>query len=407
MRSTTSFMALTVARRDRCTRLLWAVAALALVGTARCQRIAHRRSRCGQWRQPYAALHARILAGKAPPRYLFHLCDEGLADCAVGAASALYLAVATDRAFFTGKFSFHHFFNDTHSGHLEAAFARSAIDWRIPSDLIDEQFPNAEDVTLLGFNQPRITDAKIASIYSQAAGPASSVVMFSNAGITHRMLNVSNVRQQMNRLGITTGNAFGCAFEFLFRPHPLSQDRFADEVAIFSKPRALPVIAVQVRTGDVAFDTAPAQTGDASPATRFAGIVSCVRDIKQHARAGQAAIYIISDSVAVRQSLARLFPDDVVVANTNVPLQHSGPFQKNAPITDEGLRTAATEFWLFGEANYHVAFRWSGYGRAAAARVAARNRMHLYALNDFRTPTTCGPGREVDVAALGAMRPGI
>ena len=388
------------------TRILCAAVALTLLGAAICQQLNHRRPRCGQWRQPYAALHARILAGAAPPRYLFHLCDEGLADCAVGAASALYLAVATGRALFTGKFSYHHFFNDSHSGHLEAAYGRPTIDWRVPSELIDEQFPDAEHVMLLGFNQPRITAAKIASIYSQAAGPATSVVMFSNAGITHRMLNVSSVRQHLTNLGVTPGNAFGCAFEFLFRPHPLSEDLFADEVAIFSKPRKLPVIAVHVRTGDAAFDTAP-QVGDPDPAALFAGILSCVRDIKQHARAAQAAIYIISDSAAVRQSLARQFPDDVVVANTNVPLQHSGPFQKNAPITFKGLRTAATEFWLFGEADYHVAFRWSGYGRAAAARVAAQNRMHLYALNDYSAPSTCKPEREVDVAALGAMRPGI
>jgi hypothetical protein len=402
-------MALTVARRDRTTRstrLLWAVAALALVGTGRCQRPAHRRSRCGQWRQPYAALHARILAGTAPPRYLFHLCDEGLADCAVGAASALYLAVATDRALFTGKFSYHHFYNDSYSGHLEAAFTRPAIDWRVPSDLIAHQLPNAEHVTLLGVTQPVISDTKIASIYSQAAGPASSVVVFSNAGITHRMLNVSAVRQHLTDLGVTQDNAFGCAFEFLFRPHPLPEDRYADEAAIFSKPRKLPVIAVHVRTGDVAFDTAP-RTGDMEPATRFAGILSCVRDIKQHARAAQAAIYIISDSVAARQSLARLFPDDVVVANTNVPLQHSGPYQKSAPVTEDGLRTAATEFWLFGEADYHIAYRTSGYGRAAAGRVAARKRMHLYVLDDYSTPTTCAPGREVGMATVGAMMPGI
>ena len=409
-------------------RLLLLLFCSALVGSTRTHRSVHKRSpRCGRWQHDYSALHQQIVAGASPPRYLFHLCDEGLADCSVGAVSALYLAVMTNRAFFTGKFTYHFFFNESHSGHLDAALSRPAggIDWRVPSDLIDEHFPNSEHIMLLGLNQPRVTNSKLRAMYAQASSVTDSVVMFSNAGITHRMFDVAEVRTKMSDLGVTRANAFGCGLDYLFEPHPIEAPLFRDEMRIFGEPRELPVIAVQVRTGDVAFrstlasrDAPPGADHAAAPergaehdgksaANQFAGVVSCVQDIKRHLHAPRAAVYIISDSVAVRRSLARLFAGDTVVANTDLSVQHSGPHQRSAPITQEGLRAAATEFWLFGEADYHVAFRWSGYGRAAAARVAAHKPMHLYLLDDYSTLASCSPDREVGVAAVGAMRPGI
>jgi hypothetical protein len=53
-----------------------------------------RHLQCGNgWQREYAAMHAAMLRGELPPRYMVVQGTNGLADSLVGAISMLYVAV--------------------------------------------------------------------------------------------------------------------------------------------------------------------------------------------------------------------------------------------------------------------------------------------------------------------------
>lgn len=370
------------------------------------------RHACGNWHSRYARLHARIRQEKRG-RYMFHQCDEGQADCFAGMVSALYLAIISKRAFFTGKYSYQYFFEGRSSGHLSAAFEQPFIDWDIPPDLFRKRFHESAHVMLQGMHASELSRRKIRKVYDMAMGKEEdAITIFSNAGILHHLFEIPGFRMRMEeRLGVSFEDAFGCALDFLFWPK--NDFKYAlenEEILRSTVSKGNPVIGMHLRSGDAVFKTGRGLAKDFEEVRKmFRGAVNCVEDLQKHVvlqHGVQAILLILSDDMFVRRAMAQIFPDYVVVYNDVVKPEHTGPFQSSG-ISAQGLQTAAIEFWMFGATDYQITSKSSGFGRAAAARTLPSKPMHMFVLEDYAKLQSCGPADEVSFQDLARLLPGL
>lgn len=332
------------------------------------------------WTTSYASYHADVLAGHLPPRYLVHTCDSGFADCAVGAVTALYLAVLSRRALVIGRQSMRHFFKPNEpSAHLNAVFDQPSINWTLDSSrwktaLVSKTF------SMAGLE---LQSQKVRSFLDEGACDDKSSEVFhlySNAGLIHQLVHHPNFAPKLDAMGLTIENALGCGLDFLYSPKDAVAARMKsqmDELHVSAETPRRPLLAVHLRTGDAAVF----RGRDHSPLHQdISGVVECIETVREHIRAqvtarlhsfytwenqveNEPAIYIISDNLYVRGALKHRFPDATIKIDAKP--EHS--FRQANGITVAGLELAAGEFWMFRMADYHIITVRSGFGRAAAA----------------------------------------
>jgi hypothetical protein len=367
---------------------------------------------CGSWHQRYTKLHQREVLKGGAGRYLYHVCDEGQADCLVGAVSAFYIALLSKRAFFTGKFSFQ-YHGGVRSGALDDAFEIQAggLDWRIPDALYHEHVVNGEHALLIGESIDHATDNQIRRIVARSLGPDQSMVLLSNAGVIHRLFNIKAVRNAMQRLGVVEDHAFGCALDYMFQPRPDIMNEFLEELFVLRDPERPPVIGLHLRSGDNVF-TNKSYAGDGVDIVRrkFSSAFDCVRQVSTYLEASgrvRPIIYVLSDDVDVRAAVPKILTDKSVLVNTNIVPQHTGPYQMATTVSSKGLQAAAIEFWLFGEADVQITYSLSGYGRASAARSIPFKPMRVHVIKNYTMLQSCLPRDEVTFEAISKMKPGI
>lgn len=371
----------------------------------------HPKGVCGDWYHKYAKLHAHIRQ-EGRGRYMFHQCDEGLADCFAGMVSAFYLSVLSGRAFFTGKYSYQYFFEGRTSGHLSAAFEQPFIDWDLPFASFRERFHDGAHFMLQGMHAGQISTRKISSIYDTVMGEDEAVTIFSNAGILHRLFEIPGFRKEMEGdLEVSLKNAFGCALNFLFWPKNEFHYTLKNEEALrrtISEGR--PVIGMHLRSGDAVFRTGTGVVNDVFGVNyTFHGAIACAEEIQKRVivRHGiPAVLLVLSDDMLVRRSMTVIFPNYVVAYNDVLKPEHTGPFQGSG-ITVKGLQTAAAEFWMFGVSDFQITSKYSGFGRAAAMRTLPSKPMNMYVIEDYTKPQPCGPTDQVSFLDVARMLPGI
>lgn len=84
-----------------------------------------------------------------------------------------------------------------------------------------------------------------------------------------------------------------------------------------------------------------------------------------------------------------------VITALNVTLDHSAKERSvcrrgDCTVDTNSFMTAAAEWWLLGEADYHVITKNSGYGRSAGFR--SLNRDRIYSIHSGRQSKSCGSG---------------
>jgi hypothetical protein len=370
------------------------------------------RNACGHWRRGYSRMHARILR-KERGRLMIHQCDEGQADCFAGMVTAFYLSVLSKRAFLTGKYSYQYFFDGQgSSSHLAAAFEQPSINWNVSYDMLHRRFSNGAHILLQGVHANQISSRKIRQIYDTAMGEEDTVTMFSNAGILHHLFKIPDFRIRMEELiGLSLEKAFGCALDFLFFPRTDAVHIFENE----AMPRGMrfgeaPVIGMHLRAGDTVFKTGKGTLDKVDGVkAMFAGAIMCAREIQEQVMKDHgmpASIFVISDDTFVRRSMRSIFPEYDVIFDEEVRPEHTGPFQGNG-VSAQGLQTAAIEFWFFGMADYHITSKFSGFGRAAAARTLPSKPLHVFVLEDYAKPQPCRPSDQISFENLAKLLPGI
>jgi len=358
------------------------------------------------WATSYTSVHADIIAGRLPPRYLVHTCSSGFADCVVGAVTALYLAVLSRRALVIGRQSPHHFFRPNEpSAHLHAVFDQPNINWTIDSsrwqsDILTKSF------TVAGLE---IQSEKVRLFLDEGACDDNSTEvchLHSNAGLIHQLVRHPNYAKKLDAMGLTIGNALGCGLDFLYSPKATVLQRMKsemDELIFSGKTACHPLLAVHLRTGDAAVF----RGREFSPLHRdISGVVKCIDMVRKHIRiqvaerahtsdacksqiTNEPAVYIISDNLNVRRALKHRFPNATIKVDAKP--EHS--YRQANGITLAGLELAAGEFWMFRTADFHIVTKRSGFGRAAAVAGPPHHPSwlrinyvkHLYSATDRRT----------------------
>jgi hypothetical protein len=314
---------------------------------------------CGHWQHKYSSLHKDILAGRLPARFAVHVSPRsGFSDRLVGMVSVFFYALLTERAiiFWRGP--------DDGLPQVGLAFEGPHINWTASEPYKDWLGPIPEGL----FSHP------------DSAGPSwrhwdmlagSGLAMYDRGDLLELGREVRTVLQTMHRgksvalfsnphtaarlygMGLRPETAFGCALNYLFRPHAGIQRMFKRELAVLTDPSVF-TIGLQIRCGSRAACgnnstwVAPClgsaaspdlgacclrRTGDSSvlepsrdrvDAGRLHCFVHCAEQVEQHWVVGNASVawYVVSDSVHVRRRVEALHGAKVVT-RTDLVLEHT------------------------------------------------------------------------------------
>lgn len=185
---------------------------------------AARQAYCGVGWDQYAALHARILRGEAPQRYIVLVCKVscgGLGNRMYGVAGLFYIALATDAALLIDIPSWN------------AAFAPQAVDWSASVP------PNVPSIRLNWLDKALSNRffADVAKYFER--GPVALYIQ-SNLGLTTTLWDIPMLAKYgINELVRTP---LGCALNYILALQP----------AVLDLPCCRNT-SVHVRIGDVSF----------------------------------------------------------------------------------------------------------------------------------------------------------
>lgn len=209
----------------------------------------------------------------------------------------------------------------------------------------------------------------------------------------------------------TIKNAFSCLFDFLFIP----------KVELFS---SFDSVINQMRTSHVLLDNENAnirvvligiqiRVGDYKSFSNKEGLIDidnynaffdCATSIEENILSNRLSLpnmdvksklvvkwFLLSDSAKVRIAALKKFGEDKLISPVmNIAIEHS----RSSNRTDNGYKTALAEYWLFGECDYFVITKKSGFGRQPAFRsLPEENSIYTIDLEvapGIAAPAKCG-----------------
>lgn len=361
---------------------------------------------CGtNWQGEYANVHKNALL---KPRRVVAIPNlSGFADRIVGLVTVCVLGIVTNRAFQVGR--------RPELPNFEKVFTGPFINWTRAEDpewLIE---PLKYKASVRNYNQTvldskqyfgvnTIDDIKLQdkllrqdiNLILGGADVVDSMVAI-NRGKTIRIFENSHHKDQLLGYGLTANNAFGCVFDFIFKPKPEIFVPIIPQLQRFQSKNTLR-IGIQIRAGDWYLFTNGQHT---VALTQFNGYFSCAEQIEKFARTSpdqEVIWYLMTDSVSLRQSAVDKYGTKVVTSLSG-KIEHSSKeasvCKTDCTVSDDGFFTAAAEWWLFGACDYHVISKHSGYGRSAGMR--ARRLNSIYTINNARAPVTCDASSFTDL----------
>ena len=177
-------------------------------------------------------------------------------------------------------------------------------------------------------------------------------------------------------------DAYGCALHYLFQPSAEMKSYIASEFRVMSSDWL--TVGIQIRLGDSRFD------GEDSPRELLPSVMhffDCAQYlIDTHRQPQQKAImFLISDSLSVRQEAMHAFGDQLVTK-----LDQPGHVAREGS-PRQAMIQAAGEHWLFGMADFHVISAFGSFGRSGALR--SRQWHSVYSLDvASNSGELCGGG---------------
>jgi hypothetical protein len=333
----------------------------------------------GCW-EPPAIRGAISLHGRRPPRVLLYTGYNGLSDSLVGAVAAFYLAILADAEFHM-RFS-----GDAADPSFLWAFEPNCIDalstvWSSAktTSLHVDGFP--EQRTFQHFDFYHVPDTFLRTVkYGDLAQLwAGNEVLSVNThlGFTHHLLRNPRYANKFVEMGITAQNAFAEAYHFLLRPRDAGLHRFRRELTALLEPTTTK-IGIHVRAG-VHYDKVFEPGAPPASVSNFTPFFTCAQRVEESllaavplpaARLPRVQWFLISDSVSLRESAARLLSNKLLPRSEGINVRHTRTSTFATPVAANSsclsFLDAAMEHWLFGLADAHVVTLWSGFGRTGA-----------------------------------------
>ncbi len=205
-------------------------------------------------------------------------------------------------------------------------------------------------------------------------------------------------------MGLRPDIAYGCAYEYLFKPKPnvmklvndyykdmeIKRDFYMSQNAFVSnsKTNYLPDddnepirIGIQVRTGDSVFNKKESQycKENMMESRNIKQYFDCAQSLeneilqKPYNKTNNLSMeserkerkvfwFLITDCQILREKAKEIWPDKIItITDKNV-----GHLEKTK--NEESINLTFAEHWLFGEMDYHIISRASCYGRTASLR---------------------------------------
>jgi hypothetical protein len=344
------------------------------------------------WAQKYAALHADIVSGSAPPRFLVTLFPpSGLADRLLPSITHLYWALLTGRAL--------QLVENTDSVYLSDALDATCIQWGVRRGAYS---PRYFDRALAAFRSSKGKETSIlasdprdffvgdnrhalitfyqnnllatdfytkVNLLTQPKGLNAVPFLFvhSNRGRTIMLWGNENHRDSLQALA-PASESFKLAWNFLFTPTPATlaaMEPYANQLDACDNctvPNL--IVAVHIRTKDTAFSKPlGSKTSQAALMARYRPFFECAQEVGKNAKPGQKVVWFLaSDDLEIRRAAAASY-GDVLVANTESPSVHFGKVKKKTP---SAAVSVMTDIYLMAKAQFHVLSLTSGFGKIGA-----------------------------------------
>jgi len=206
-------------------------------------------------------------------------------------------------------------------------------------------------------------------------------------------------------MGLRPEIAYGCAYEYLFKPKPnimnlinpyydameikrnyhmsqkdLTPNSNADYLPSINEPLR---IGIQIRTGDGVFNKENSRycKDNAMDLENIKQYFECAQSLEDdifknpyNKTQGSLSMenpvsterkifwFLITDCQIIREKAKELWPDKIITI-TDKQIDH---LEKTK--NDESINLTFAEHWLFGEMDYHIVSRASCYGRTASLR---------------------------------------
>lgn len=292
---------------------------------------------CGNWQEQYSQLHANILSGVAPQRYLVALAPpQGLADRLCGLVTQFLFALLTNRAFLQVE--------TPSTPSMKLAYNSFNMKGDIPA-LLNEHLATVQNLSIDGF--PSTVNKSLFYGYYLNAGKmdksqhelvvrrnyelfvtknfklqppgydSSYVVMSGNRGMSWRMFRNKYHSGTLRSMGLERENVFHCVFDYM-----LQLKTQACQGACFKikeelqkeRAKGTIIIGIQLRLGDHVMD----KKFNASNVD-FIGLaaqhISCAFQLssKLEKLGRNTKFLFLSDSLDMRKAFVNKFPRKAIV----------------------------------------------------------------------------------------------
>lgn len=400
---------------------------------------------CGDrssWLDSYQQLHADIVSGRQPPRYLVSVAvEEGVADRLAGAVTLFYAALLSRRAFTQVTYGLLPGF--------EAACEMPSINWTHPHDL-PQQVLEPVKTTYRGqrhYNPtdrtygPEVDNSTYYPLYlvncndrhprrgQRAVEPFNAHLAHLSTGNVSRIpedqpdvpyvIAASNRGRSFNLAhnpyhkgffwenGLSPDNAFMCGFFSLCSPNQAVKDYYSRFWQRLSDTGTLK-IGINVRVGDHVFQGED-DNNMAAVLRSAAGYFDCAQKIEDvFALPGQPVIwYLMSDSRVLREGAVQRFGSKLLTA-INLQMVHPDCQTHNPDACDhtkmaQSMQHSIGQLLTFSLTDYQVVARDSGFGRLGAW--LSGRWSSLYELGGRRA--TCNPHAPVSRAESSRQWAGV
>ncbi|CAB4392105.1 unnamed protein product [Rhizophagus irregularis] len=302
-------------------------------------------SSCGTWQKNYAKLHEDILTGRTEQKYVAYVCEANsncgnLGDRILGMTSTFLFSLLTNRAFLS----------DWQAPlPLDAIFDSPNIDWSY--DSLDPE-PTIKDlqsseINVIDFDAQQIDNQFLLSNWSTKY-PDPFIKFHTNRGMIIRTFDSKYYAQPLKEIGLRPHTAFGCIFDYLFRPSTSTMSFISKYTSLFSLNNIFSV-GIQIRI-----------RGDTNALQDYKHFFHCADQLTQtYAVPDHKVIYfLITDSEALRNEAVQKLEHVII---SGLPIQSNHSHHDHA----DDVNNAIIENWILSKTDYRI-ISPGGYGKLAA-----------------------------------------
>ncbi|RIA80736.1 hypothetical protein C1645_838153 [Glomus cerebriforme] len=302
-------------------------------------------SSCGTWQKNYAKLHEDILAGKAEQKYVAYVCETNsncgnLGDRILGMTTTFLFGLLTNRAYLA----------DWQAPlPLDAIFDSPNIDWSYdslnPESVIRDL--KSSEINVIDFDAQQIDNQFLLSNWTTKY-PDPFIKLYTNRGMIIRTFDSKYYAQPLKEIGLRPHTAFGCIFDYLFRP-PASAMSFITKYTSLFLLNNIFSVGIQIRARE-----------DTNALQDYKHFFHCADQLTQtYAVPDHKVIYfLITDSEELRNEAVQKL-EHVIISGLPIKSNHS--HHDHA----DDVNNSIIENWILSQTDYRI-ISPGGYGKLSA-----------------------------------------